>query len=126
MSFRYSKDHVWVKKTENGVLVGISDYACKQLCKGFVLNLPDEDEKFRAGEVVCDIESCKYFEVVSPVKGKVSLVNEALLDDASLLVADPYDCWLFEMTDVAYTQPLMSANEYAEYLTALDFSAINL
>ena len=53
-------------------------------------------------------------------------MNEALLDDASSLIADPYDCWLFEMTDVAYTQPLMSANEYAEYLTALDFSAVNL
>lgn len=116
MSFRYSKDHIWIKKTENGVLVGISDYACKQFCKGYVLNLPDEGEEFRAGDIICDVESCRYFDVVSPVNGKVIRVNEDLLDDASSLTKDPYDCWLFELADVAYTQPLMSAREYAEYL----------
>ncbi len=118
MSFRYSKEHIWIKKTENGVLAGISDYACKQLCKSFVLNLPDEDEEFRAGDVICDIESCRYFDVVSPVKGKVLRVNEALLDDASPLLDDPYECWLFELCNVAYTAPLMSAKEYAEFLNS--------
>ena len=39
MSFRYSKEHIWLKKTDCGVVVGIRDYACKQLCKGFVINL---------------------------------------------------------------------------------------
>lgn len=119
MSLRYSKDHVWIKKTENGVLVGISDYACKQLCKGFVLNLPDEDDEFRAGEIICDIESCRYFDVVSPVKGKVLRVNEDLLDDASPIMTDPYECWICEFCNVAYTAPLMSAREYAEYLETL-------
>ena len=120
MSLRYSKDHCWVRKTDNGVLVGISDYACKQICKSYVLNLPDEDEEFRAGDVICDIESCKYFDVISPVKGRVSKVNESLLDDASPLLDDPYECWLFEMTNVAFTAPLMSAKEYADYLTTLE------
>lgn len=119
MSLRYSEEHCWVKKTDNGILVGISDYACKQICKSFVLNLPDEDEKFRAGDVICDIESCKFFEIVSPVKGRISRVNEVLLDDASQLLTDPYDCWLFEMTDIAFTRPLMSATEYADYLVTL-------
>lgn len=120
MSLRYSKEHCWVKKTDNGILVGISDYACKQICKSFVLNLPDDDEKFRAGEVICDIESCRYFEVISPVNGRISRVNESLFEDASLLLSDPYECWLFEMTDIAFTQSLMSATEYAEYLVTLD------
>lgn len=117
MSLRYSKEHCWIKKTDNGVLVGISDYARRQICNTFVLNLPDEDEEFRAGDVICDIESCRYFEIISPVTGKISKVNESLLDDASPLLSDPYECWLFEMTDVAFTKPLMSATEYAEYIT---------
>lgn len=119
MSLRYSKDHCWIKKTDNGIVVGISDYACKQICSNFVLNLPDEDDEFRAGDVICDIESCRYFEIISPVKGKVSKVNEKLLDDASILLTDPYDCWLFEMIDVAFTQPLLSATEYADYLETI-------
>ena len=118
--FRYSENHIWIKKTQSGVLVGISDYACKQICKSFVLNLPDEDEEFRAGDVICDIESCKFFDVISPVKGRVIRVNEALLDDASPLLDDPYECWLCELADVAYTHPLLSAKEYAEYLSTLD------
>lgn len=118
--FRYSENHIWIKKTQSGVLVGISDYACKQICKSFVLNLPDEDEEFRAGDVICDIESCKFFDVISPVKGRVMRVNEALLDDATPLLDDPYECWLCELADVAYTQPLLSAKEYAEYLSTLD------
>ncbi len=116
-SLRYSKDHCWVRKTENGVLVGISDYARKQICDSFVINLPDEDEEFRAGELICDIESCRYFDVLSPVNGKVLRVNEALLEDSSVLLDDPYDCWICELCDVAYTQPLMSAKEYADYIT---------
>lgn len=118
--FRYSENHIWIKKTQSGVLVGISDYACKQICKSFVLNLPDEDEEFRAGDIICDIESCKFFDVISPVKGRVMRVNEALLDDATPLLDDPYECWLCELADVAYTQPLLSAKEYAEYLSTLD------
>lgn len=120
MSLRYSKEHCWIKKTDNGVLVGISDYACKQICKSFVLHLPDEDEEFRAGDVVCDIESCRYFDVISPIKGKIIKVNDALLEDASPLLDDPYDCWLFEMSDVAFTNRLMSVAEYAEYLSSFD------
>ncbi|MBO5858469.1 MAG: glycine cleavage system protein H [Clostridia bacterium] len=119
MSLRYSKNHCWIKKTDNSIVVGISDYACKQICNNFILNLPDEDEEFRAGDVVCDIESCKYFEVISPVNGKILKVNDSLLYDASSLLSDPYDSWLFEMTDVAFTQELLSATEYADYLTML-------
>ena len=124
MSFIYSKKHVWLKKTDSGVVVGISDYACKQLCKGFVINLPDEDEEFREGDVVCDIESCEFFEVISPVNGRISKVNEALINDSSILISDPYECWFFEMTDVVYTQPLLSGEEYAEYLISVDKSVL--
>lgn len=117
---RYSKDHIWIRKTENGVLVGITDYACKQICKGFVLNLPDEDEEFRAGDVICDIESCRYFDVISPVKGRILRVNEDLLEDSSPIIKDPYECWLFEMADVAFTATLMSNVEYVRYLSQID------
>ena len=120
MSLRYSKDHCWLEKTNNGVRIGISDYACKQICKNFVLHLPDEDEIFRAGDVICEIESCRYFEIVAPVKGKISKVNESLFVDASPILIDPYEYWLFEMTDVAFTHPLLSATEYAEYLVTIE------
>ena len=30
-SLRYSKDHCWVRKTENGAVIGITDYVRKQI-----------------------------------------------------------------------------------------------
>lgn len=117
---RYSKNHIWIKKTENGVLVGITDYARRQICDSFEINLPDEDEEFRAGDVICDIESCRFFDVISPVNGRVLRVNEDLFDNKSLLLDEPYDCWICELSDVAYTQPLLTPTEYAEYITSIE------
>ena len=117
---RYSKNHIWIKKTENGVLVGITDYARRQICDSFEINLPDEDEEFRAGDVICDIESCRFFDVISPVNGRVLRVNEDLFDNKSLLLYEPYDCWICELSDVVYTQPLLTPTEYAEYITSIE------
>ena len=100
--------------------MGITDYARRQICDSFEINLPDEDEEFRAGDVICDIESCRFFDVISPVNGRVLRVNEDLFDNKSLLLDEPYDCWICELSDVAYTQPLLTPTEYAEYITSIE------
>lgn len=114
---RYSKDHCWVKKAENGVLIGITDYAVKKICRSFEIFLCDEDDYIHAGESIGEIISCEFFDIISPVNGTVVRVNEEVLDNPQILIdSNP---WLVEMTDVAFTQPLMSENEYNVYLNNL-------
>ncbi|MBQ2973694.1 MAG: hypothetical protein IJE19_05010 [Clostridia bacterium] len=114
---RYSKDHCRIEKTEDGVKIGISDYAVRKICKSFELFLCDEDEYIHAGESIGEIISCEFFDILSPVNGTVVRVNEDVLDNPQILIdANP---WLIEMTDVAFTLPLMSKAEYDVYLNNL-------
>lgn len=114
---RYSKNHCRIEKTENGVLIGISDYAVSKICKSFELYLCDEDDYIHAGESIGEIISCEFFDIISPVNGRVIGVNEDVLDNPQSLITD--NPWLAEMTDVAFTQPLMTESEYNSYITGL-------
>lgn len=107
---RYSKEHCKVERTENGVKIGITDYAISKLCKSFEIFLCDEEEYIHAGESIGEIISCEFFDIISPVNGTVVKVNEEVLKNPKILIGS--NPWLVEMTDVAFTQPLMSENEY--------------
>ena len=114
---RYSKDHCRIEKTKSGVLIGISDYAVKKICKNFEIFLCDEDEYIHAGESIGEIISCEFFDILSPVNGTVVRVNEEVIDNPQILVET--NPWLVEMTDVAFTQSLMNETEYNSYLNNL-------
>ncbi len=107
---RYSKEHCWVEKTENGVRIGITDVLRNRICKNFVINLCDEDDVIRAGEIMGDVESCDWFDIIAPVSGRVLCVNDDLLQNPQILLEK--NVWLAEFTDVAYIHPLMSETEY--------------
>ena len=108
-SLRYSKDHCWVRKTENGAVIGITDYVRKQICKSFEINLCDEGDEIRAGEIIGDIESCKLFDIIAPV-------SDSLLENKEELLDVSRECWLCELSQAAYTRPLMSEAEYNDFI----------
>lgn len=114
---RYSKNHCRIEKTENGVLIGISDYAVSKICKSFELFLCDDGDYIHAGESIGEIISCEFFDIISPVNGRVIRVNEDVLENPQSLITD--NPWLAEIADVAFTQPLMSESEYVLYLSDL-------
>jgi len=112
---RYSKEHCWVEKTAKVVKIGITDYLRGRICRNFIINLCDEDDEIRAGEIMGDVESCDFFDIVAPVSGKVLRVNDDVLMNPQLLLDK--NVWLAEFTDVAYTKPLMSEEEYGRFLS---------
>ena len=116
---RFSKDHCRIVKTENGVRIGITDYAVGKICKSFEIFLCDEDDYIHAGESLGEIISCEFFDIISPVNGTAVRINEEVLANPKLLVSG--NPWLVEMIDVAYTQPLMSESEYNDYVNNLNY-----
>ena len=114
---RYSKNHCRIEKTENGIKIGLTDYAVKKICKTFEIFLCDEDEYIHAGESIGEIISCEFFDILSPVNGTIVQVNEEVLDNPQILIKN--NPWLVEMTDIAFTEQLMSENEYNVYLNNL-------
>ena len=98
LELKYSKSHEWVKITgEHECEVGLTDYAQDSLGDLVFVNLPEVDQEAVKEQTICDVESVKAVsDVYSPVTGKVSEINEELLDAPEKINEDPYGAWLFK------------------------------
>jgi len=120
----YTKDHEWAQIMEDGtVLVGISDYAQKELGDLAYVELPEVGKEVSKGDVLCEVESVKAVsEVYAPVSGEVIGVNEELEDTPEKINEDPYDAWIAKIKPSNLEEELkdlMTAEKYAEYLESL-------
>lgn len=114
---KYSKSHEWVHYEGDDVVIGISDYAQESLGDLVFVNLPEVDDELTVGEALGDVESVKAVsDIISPVSGKVTEINEALLDSPEMINEDPYDAWFVKVTDVQETEDLLSADEYDKFV----------
>lgn len=88
----YTKEHEWAKSIGDGiVLVGVTDYAQKQLHEIVYVELPEVDMEVNSSDSIGAVESVKAVsDVFSPVSGTVVEVNESLLDSPELINEDPY------------------------------------
>lgn len=117
---RYAQTDEWVR-VENGIAtVGISDYAQDALGDVVYFEFSVEaGEQVKAGEQLGQVDSAKASaEVILPVSGVVTEVNEAVTDDAEILNKAPYgDGWLvrIKMDDPAELEALLTAEAYQAY-----------
>lgn len=97
---RYTPDHEWARPG-NGrlVRVGVTAYATEQLGDIVFISLPEVGEQYSAGDACGELESTKAVsELMCPVTGVVTSLNEAILDATETVNKDPYgDGWLFEV-----------------------------
>ena len=115
----YTKEHEWLRVSDNLGTVGITDFATKELGEVVFVELPKVGDKFKAGDAFGNVESVKAVsELFLPVSGEVIDVNEDLGNAPELLNDDPYGkAWLIQirLKDPSETTELMSAEEYDEY-----------
>ena len=116
---RYTKEHEWVK-VEGGLgIVGITDFAQKQLGDVVFLELPEKGRKIKAHERFGTVESVKAVsELFSPAGGEVVEVNATLVDKPETVNADPYGAgWMIRLKlDAGAPSDLMDAARYAEFV----------
>lgn len=117
---RYTKDHEWVQPNAAVVVVGITEYAQRQLGDIVYVELPNVGDRFEATEPFGSVESVKAVsELYTPVTGEVVKINEELSESPELLNDDPYgEGWLIEirMTDTTQTTGLLTSAEYTDYI----------
>jgi len=114
---RYYKSHEWVRVEGDTALVGITDYAQNELGDLVYINLPNLGDEVATDEAFADVESVKAVsDVLSPLAGTVSEVNEALVDAPELINQDPYAAWIVRLKDISGLEGLMSAQEYEDFL----------
>ncbi|USH00889.1 glycine cleavage system protein GcvH [Thermococcus argininiproducens] len=120
----YTKDHEWAQVMEDGtVLIGISDYAQKELGDLAYVELPEIGKEVSKGDVLCEVESVKAVsEVYAPVSGEIVEVNEELEEAPEKINEDPYEAWIAKIKPSNLEEELkelMPAEKYAEYLESL-------
>ena len=117
---KYAKSHEWVKKDGDIYLVGITDYAQKEMGDIVYVELPEIGASVTINESACELESVKAVAPVeSPVTGVVSEVNGALEDDPALLNSDAENCWIYKVENPVLSCELMDEEEYLNYLKTL-------
>lgn len=113
---KYSKDHEWVRFEGDTAFIGISDFAQDALGDVVFINLPGEGDEAVAGETFGDVESVKAVsDLVSPVSGTITAVNEVLADAPETLNADPYGAWIIKVEGVTATEELLDAAAYEAF-----------
>jgi len=121
--FKFTKDHEWAKVEGDIAVIGITDYAQKELGDVVYVELPPVGETFSQGDACSNIESVKAVsDIYAPVSGEIIEVNEALEDKPEIVNKDPYgDGWLFKlkMENPDELEELMNAEAYDEYLQGI-------
>jgi glycine cleavage system H protein len=123
---KYAETHEWVKVDRTSqppqAVVGITDFAVKQLNDLVYMELPRVGQELNAGKEFGEVESVKAVSpLYAPLSGKVVAVNSDLPQDLDRLVKDPYgDGWLIklELTDESGLDKLLDADAYSKQCAA--------
>jgi len=115
---RYTKEDEWISVDGDEATIGVTDYAQDSLSDIVYLELPGEGDLFSMGDSFGVVESVKAAaDLMIPVGGEVTAVNEDLMDEPEAINEDPYGSWLvkIEMSDLSELDQLMDATAYKAY-----------
>ena len=120
---RYSKDHEYIRVESGEGVVGISDYAQKQLGDVVFAETPPVGKALKKGDPAAVVESVKAAsDVFAPVTGEVVSVNAEIESTPGLINKDALGRgWLFrvKIADPAELGALMDEAAYGVYLKTL-------
>jgi len=116
-NLRYTKDHEWVKQEKDNVfLVGITEYAQRELGDIVYVEVETIGKSMEAGEVFGTVEAVKTVsDLFLPVSGTITELNPALANAPDLVNSDPYGKgWMIRLTvnDPAGVAKLLDAAAY--------------
>ena len=121
----YTKEHEWVSIEKDKIaLLGITDYAQKQLGDIVFVELPEVGKDCSIGDEIAVVESVKAAsEVYSGVSGKVIAVNESIINEPQIINSDPENGgWLvkIEISNLEDMNELMSLSKYQSFCSSLE------
>lgn len=119
---KYSKDHEWVK-IDNGIaIIGITDFAQRELGDIVYVEIETLDEELNSEDIFGTVEAVKTVsDLFLPVSGKIIEVNEELESAPEKVNTDPYgDGWMIkvELANPDELENLMDASEYKALINA--------
>ncbi len=117
---KYTREHEWLRIEDDLAVVGITDYAQRELGDVVFVDLPAVGSTVQQGEIFGSIDSVKTAsDLYSPISGEVVEINSALADDPALVNTDPYGKgWMIKVRprDKSELDNLLTPQEYREYV----------
>ena len=117
-----TKTHEYVLEKDGKFEVGITDYAIEQLGDIVFVELPEIDSEFGKNEVFATVESVKAAsEIYMPVSGKITEINEEVVNSPELLNDENYDNkWLVKIESDADQVEFADLLDYSDYKEELN------
>ena len=115
----YSESHEFVRVEGDEAYIGITDYAQHELGNVVYVDMPDVDDELVAGEEFGAVESVKAAsDLLAPVSGIVTAVNDELEDKPEQINQDAFTSWIVKvkLTNKDELNQLMDMQAYKAFI----------
>jgi len=115
---KYTKDHEWTKVEGDLVVIGVTDFAQRELGDIVFVEVETIEEELEKGDTFGIIEAVKTVsDLFMPISGTVMELNPALEDTPEKINEDPYgEGWLIKIkpSNIADLEELMDVEAYKQ------------
>jgi len=114
----YTKEDEWIRREDDQVVIGVSDFAQNQLGDIVFVELPAVGDMLNVGDSFGVIESVKAVsDLLAPVNGVVVEINPILEERPEAVNDDCYgDGWMVVIDGDDNDSDLLNADEYLEHI----------
>jgi glycine cleavage system H protein len=123
---RFTKEHEWIIIKEGLAVMGISDFAQRQLGDIVSIELPRVGSRFGYMQAMAIIDSVKASsDIYSALSGEVAEVNEKLLEHPEWINQSPYELgWIVKMKpskmEETELNSLMTTEQYNKFIGEIE------
>ena len=119
---KYTKDHEWIRIEGETAVVGITDFAQRELGDIVYVEVETVGETLAKEEVFGTVEAVKTVsDLFLPLSGEVTELNPELDNNPEVVNADPYGKgWMIKvkLSDPSEADTLLTAEAYKELIGA--------
>jgi len=121
-NLKYTENHEWVLVQGKQALIGITDFAQKELGDIVYVDVDTLNEELNLEEVFGTVEAVKTVsDLYMPVSGKIEEVNQKLEENPELLNSDPYgEGWIIKIniSDISAVEKLLDSDKYSQLVNS--------
>jgi glycine cleavage system H protein len=119
-NLKFTKEHEWIVIKEGIVIIGISDFAQRQLGDIVSIELPKVGTIFKQMQSMAIIDSVKASsDIYCVMSGEIIEVNEELLEHPEWINQSPYELgWIVKLkpSNMDEYQNLMTKEQYNKFI----------
>ncbi len=117
---KFTEEHEWLRVEGDEVVVGITEHAADELGDIVFVELPETGTTVAKDDEVVVIESVKAAsDILAPIDGEITAVNDAIVDEPGKVNEDPTgDGWFFRIkpSDASQMDAMMDEAAYKAFI----------